>query len=77
MTSPFELGAESISIKDFYPTLERFEEILAEAAYLAKRQEYKDFCKEIADRYSVHGRHTKLTQVERLRLRQLSTGAIS
>jgi hypothetical protein len=64
-------------VKDFYPTLERFEEILAEADFLAKRPDYRAFCQEIRRRYEVYGPHTELTQVERLRLRQLSTGAIS
>lgn len=74
MTSPSNQEKESILTS--YPSLERFEEILAEAEMNAQSQAGIEFLKRTRGEYEELGEALELNQMQRLWLRQLSTGAV-
>jgi hypothetical protein len=64
------------TIRESYPSLERFEDILEEARFLAQTKLSQAFVDTISKQYASKGADLKLNEVERLKLRQLSTGTI-
>lgn len=74
MTSPSDLDKEPLHVS--YPSAERFEEILAEAEMNCQTPFNQEFLQRVRAEYEELGMDAELNSTSRLRLRQLSTGAI-
>jgi hypothetical protein len=70
------MNEEYLPIPEAYPSVERFEEILEEARYNARTIKYQEWVERVHKQYLAEGTALQLNGVERLRLRQLSTGAL-
>lgn len=64
------------TVVEAYPSVERFEEILAEAELNARTPDNQAFVRSVRLEYLELGEELTMNRVRRLRLRQLSTGAL-
>lgn len=65
------------TIAEAYPSIERFEEILEEAAMTASTLDSKQFVHNIRQAYREYGAQTLLSDHERVALRRIATGVLA